>query len=263
MSTKQYATTAINGCGILVPTLQSAELRVDIPLDMSGTLTAKPSGTLCTARVVVMSMPSCGGLLRRNETPMAIPSENEWMAITATIRSALRASTPSTIPTRCTSSPNRSSTFWLSATNAAPASVPKRTPCHGVTALQSSPSRAYPSPKSAQLAAHIMPAASALARPIHHSETPLHAATGRAPSPVDSAVTQPYHHTWAMDRPPYMSTRTSQADSTVTAARQTARKFRTPWCRSPLDGVIRGALAGAGLVSTIGDETPQTDAMLE
>ena len=71
-----------------MPMLHSTVPRMDTPFDMSGTLTAKPSGMLCTARVVVTSMPSCGGLLRRKDTPMAIPSEKECTAITATIRSA-------------------------------------------------------------------------------------------------------------------------------------------------------------------------------
>ena len=53
----------------------------------------------------------------------------------------------------------------------------------------------------------IMPPAIALARPSQYlsSSPPVvrRKAVGSAPSPVDSAVTHPYHQTCAADRPPY------------------------------------------------------------
>lgn len=46
------------GCGMLVVMLHSAAPQTLIPLEMRSMLIAKPSGTLCTANVVVTSIPS-------------------------------------------------------------------------------------------------------------------------------------------------------------------------------------------------------------
>ena len=58
-STHRKASSAIMGCGILVMIDQIAAPHTLIPLDTRTALTAKPSGTLCTASVVVIIMPSC------------------------------------------------------------------------------------------------------------------------------------------------------------------------------------------------------------
>merc|ERR1740117_952312 len=124
---------------------------------------------------------------------MPIPSENECSVITSTSSSALRVSTTSSTasltPSCC------SMIRWLPRMKTTPVSMPHATPYRG------EPGRSSPSLSSATLAAVIMPAAIALPTPSHHSDTFLYQTIGSAPSPVESAVTQPYHHTCAALRP--------------------------------------------------------------
>merc|ERR1740117_2368867 len=124
---------------------------------------------------------------------MPIPSENECSVITSTSSSALRVSTTSSTasltPSCC------SMIRWLPRMKTTPVSMPHATPYRG------EPGRSSPSLSSATLAAVIMPAAIALPTPSHHSDTFLYQIIGSAPNPVESAVTQPYHHTCAALRP--------------------------------------------------------------
>ena len=119
--------------------------------------------------------------------------------MTKTMSSACRASTPWRTPSLTSSC--WSSSRWLATMNATPTAIPAATECVAGSppAGGSIPS---PSSMSAALAAVIIPAATAFARPTHHSPTSLTKAIGSAPSPVESAVTHPYHNTWATERPP-------------------------------------------------------------
>jgi hypothetical protein len=66
---------AINGCGMLVNIDQSAAPQTLMPLDTSAELTASPSGTLWTASVVVIIIPSCGAAFLPKETPGGTQNE--------------------------------------------------------------------------------------------------------------------------------------------------------------------------------------------
>ena len=81
--------------------------------------------------------------------------------------------------------------------NPTPTRAPSATPCRGVRVASGGLESSRPSLSSAALAAVIIPAATALQTPSQKSETCLNTSIGSAPKPVDRAVTQPYHHTWA------------------------------------------------------------------
>ena len=83
-----------------------------------------------------------------------------------------------------------------------PMRQPSATHCLGLSQLRSAVPSSVPSWMSATLAAVIMPAAAAFDRPMYHSDDVRITSIGSAPSPVDSAVTHPYHHTCAAERPP-------------------------------------------------------------
>ena len=67
----------MRGCGKLVTIHQSAEVNFDIFRGKSTIATANPSGTLCTAKLAEMKIPSSDPLLPPKETPIPIPSLKE------------------------------------------------------------------------------------------------------------------------------------------------------------------------------------------
>lgn len=77
-----------------VKMLQSAVLTLPMPLGTRTRATARPSGTLWTARVREMKTPSWGPLAPPKETPMPTPSVKECSVMTKMRRRTLRESRP-------------------------------------------------------------------------------------------------------------------------------------------------------------------------
>ena len=89
-ATKTNAGTAISGWGTLEKMLQSAARPTPTPRGTRTRLMASPSGMLWTARARAINSPSDS--LPPKETPIATPSVKEWIVITPTTSTALRAS---------------------------------------------------------------------------------------------------------------------------------------------------------------------------